>query len=452
MAVAVVSSTGKPLMPTNEYRARRLLKKGKAEIYSRKPFAIRLLQREDGETQPVELCMDTGYIHIGVSVKSGKQEYISLQVDTLTDEKEKHDAQSKTRRTRRNRLRCRKPRFDNRRRRESWIAPSLEHKKDVHVNVIKKICEVYPVTSITMEMGTFDTQVLKALEEGKPLPEGTDYQHGERYGVATLREAVFLRDNYTCQLCRKSIKDKVILRVHHIVYRSMGGTNRMKNLATVCDKCHTPKNHKPGGKLWDWKPKLKSFKGASFMTAVRWILYVEVKNLFPDIEVHITYGAETKERRRRLDIQKSHVNDAFVMGDFHPKHRSLSVLYKKKRRNNRCLEKFYDAVYIDSRDGEKKTGQELSNGRTSRNHETDTENLHKYSKEKVKAGRRSIRRQKYPIEPHDIVIYRGKKYETSGCHNNGTRAILLPGKKSVAVKNLQVVRHAGGYYKAEFKN
>ncbi|MDY6245075.1 MAG: hypothetical protein SPL82_14585 [Lachnospiraceae bacterium] len=79
-------------------------------------------------------------------------------------------------------------------------------------------------------------------------------------------------------------------------------------------------------------------------------------------------------------------------------------------------------------------GQELFNGRTSHNHETDTENLHKYRKEKVKAGRRSIRRQKYPIEPHDIVIYKGKKYETSGCHNNGTRTILLPGKKSVAVK------------------
>ena len=56
-----------------------------------------------------------------------------------------------------------------------------------------------PITDITLEMGNFDTQVLKAKEEGKPLPQGADYQHGGRYGIATLREAVFFRDSYKCQ-------------------------------------------------------------------------------------------------------------------------------------------------------------------------------------------------------------------------------------------------------------
>ena len=86
------------------------------------------------------------------------------------------------------------------------------------------------------------------------------------------------------------------------------------------------------------------------MTTIRWQLYNEVKSLFPDVNIHITYGAATKEYRRVLNIQKSHINDAFVMGQFHPKHRAKAILYKKKRRNNRCLEKFYDAKYIDSRD------------------------------------------------------------------------------------------------------
>ena len=70
---------------------------------------------------------------------------------------------------------------------------------------------------------------------------------------------------------------------------------------------------------------------------------------------------------------------------------------------------------------------------------------HVYRQQKVSAGRRTIRKQRYPIQPHDIVIYNGKKYETSGCHNNGTRAILLPDKKSVAVKKLMVYRFSGGY-------
>ena len=52
--VAVISSSGIPLMPTNEYRARRLLKSGRAEIRKYRPFTIRLLDREDGATQKIE--------------------------------------------------------------------------------------------------------------------------------------------------------------------------------------------------------------------------------------------------------------------------------------------------------------------------------------------------------------------------------------------------------------
>lgn len=159
-----------------------------------------------------------------------------------------------------------------------------------------------PVTSITLEMGNFDTQLLKAIDEGRPLPEGADYQQGERYGIATLREAVFFRDDYTCQCCVRSIKDHAILHVHHIVYRSQGGSNRMSNLATVCERCHTPAEHQPGGKLWEWKPKLKSFRDAAFMNTVRWKLYENISREYPEISVRTTYGADTKERRRNLAI------------------------------------------------------------------------------------------------------------------------------------------------------
>lgn len=302
-----------------------------------------------------------------------------------------------------------------------------------------------PVTDITLEMGSFDTQALKDVEEGRPLPKGKDYQQGERYGIATLRAAVFTRDGYTCQCCGRSVKDHAILHVHHIRYRSQGGIDQMSNLITVCEKCHTPADHQPGGKLWNWKPDVKYFKGATYMTAVRWKLYREVKAIFPDKTIHITYGADTKERRRQLAIEKSHVNDTYVMSRFQPLHRAHPVYMQKKRRNNRCLEKFYDAKYIDRRDGKKKSGKDLFNGRINRNHKKDSEDLHVYRQQKVSAGRRTIRKQRYPIQPHDTVIYKGRKYETSGCHNNGTRAILLPDKKSVAIKKLTVYCFSGGY-------
>lgn len=40
------------------------------------------------------------------------------------------------------------------------------------------------------------------------------------------------------------------------------------------------------------------------MTTIRWKLYNELKALFPDADIHITYGAETKERRRAFDVGK----------------------------------------------------------------------------------------------------------------------------------------------------
>lgn len=450
MSVAVISKTGERLMPTSEYRVRKLLKSGKAIKYSYHPFTIQLTERKTGNIQPIELCMDTGYIHIGISVKSEKHEYLTEQIDTLTDERSRHNARRMYRSQRRNRKRYRQPRFNNRKKDKGWIAPSLEHKKNIHVQAISRINNVMPLTDITMEMGNFDTQVLKAKEEGRPLPQGVDYQHGERYSIATLREAVFARDGYKCQCCGRTIKDGAILHVHHIKYRSQGGTNSISNLATVCDKCHTPKNHKPGGKLYGWKPKLPSFKGATFMTTIRWQLYNEAKALFPDIDIHITYGAATKERRRELNIDKSHINDAFVMGQFHPRHRIKAVLYKKKRRNNRCLEKFYDAKYIDSRDGKKRSGQELFNGRINRNHKKDSENLHQYRLQKVTAGKRTVRKQHYSVQPHDIIIYESRKRETTGCHCNGARVMLLPDKKSVSIKKIKIYRYAGGYFKSTF--
>ena len=58
--VFVLSSTNKKLMPTTEYKARKLLKNGKAVIFKYKPFTIQLTRREDGYTQPIEYCCDTG--------------------------------------------------------------------------------------------------------------------------------------------------------------------------------------------------------------------------------------------------------------------------------------------------------------------------------------------------------------------------------------------------------
>ena len=92
----------------------------------------------------------------------------------------------------------------------------------------------------------------------------------------------------------------------------------------------------------------------------------------------------------------------------------------------------------------------MFNGRINRNHKKDSENLHQYRLQKIKAGKRTVRKKHYTIQPHDIIIHENRKRETSGCHCNGTGVILLPDKKSVSIKKVKIYKYAGGYFKSAF--
>ena len=443
--IFVIASDGTALMPTSAVKARKLLKAKKAIIVSYMPFAIQLTYQSGHNTQPVEICIDTGSEHIGVSVKSEKHEYLHAQFDNLKDEKQRHEARTMYRRKRRNRLRYRKPRFNNRRIPEGWLAPTVEHKKDNHIYIISKLVELLPVKDIHIEVGQFDTHLMQALEQGIKL-EGEDYQRGLKYGLANTREAVFVRDNYTCQCCGKSVKNGVILHAHHVIHRSDGGSDSVSNLLTICNKCHTPKNHKPGGELDGLKPKNRPLNDASFMNTVRWYIVNELKEKFPSIDVHTTYGSYTKASRRALgQLKKSHANDAYAMGEFHPSHRTHESVFKKHRRNNRVLSKFYDAKYIDLRTGEVKSGSELGCNRTNRSTpRNNQQNERIFRKCKTSKGRVSTRKGHYEIQPGDILIYRGKKYSAAGVHCNGVR-VILETKQSIKITDLHIKRKKGGW-------
>ena len=54
-SVFVISSTKEPLMPCSTARARKLLTAGRAAVYRLQPFTIILKDRDDGETQPIEV-------------------------------------------------------------------------------------------------------------------------------------------------------------------------------------------------------------------------------------------------------------------------------------------------------------------------------------------------------------------------------------------------------------
>ena len=437
--IAVVSNTGKPLMPTSAYRARKLLKKGRAVIYRYRPyFTIQLLDWEDGEVQEIEYKSDTGSQHVGISVCTEKKELLSEQRDLPAMEAEHHNDRRKNRRTRRNHKRYRKPRFDNRAKNpagghEKWFAPSVRHKLEIQARLFREFCRVVPVTRAVFEMGKFDSQVLKAVLSGKPLPEGEDYQKGEQYGTDTLRAAVFLRDNHTCQFCKRTIKDGAFLHVHHVGYWKGDRTNRPANLATACEQCHTPANHGKYGTLYGREPEFPSLKDASYMTVVRWSMLEELKEAAPGVEITITYGITTKRKRQKLKLPKSHVNDAYAIGQFHPVKRADTQYWQKTRRHDRILQRFYDAVYLDTRDGKEKKGNELPCGRISRNHKKDSENLRKYRGHKLSKGRVSIRRDGNKLQPGSVVLYNGESMTVHGTHTKYRK-----NKKGEQVKSVNV--------------
>lgn len=455
MAVAIISKTGQRLMPTSERHAAKLLKSGKAVIEQYRPiFTIRLTKRKRGKTQPIEYASDTGYQHVGVSIKSEKHEYVHRQYDMLANETERHNNCHKCRETRRNRLRYRKPRFNNRKSKQTKgevLAPSLQHRADNQTRLFGNFCNVMPITTATFEMGKFDTQLLQAIADGKPLPQGKDYQHGSKYLYQTTRVAVFGRDHYTCQICGRSIKDGAILHTHHIgfwmepAYRS----NRIGNLLTVCEKCHTAKNHKPGGKLWDIKPKVSNLAGATYMSSVRWHMYYALVLAHPEVEIHIQYGAKTAVTRKERHIEKTHANDAYCIGIFHPLHRCREERFVKKRRNSRILSKFYDAKYVDIRDGKKKSGAQLSCGRTKRNENRySAKNERIFHGKKCSAGRVAVRKRHYQIQAGDIVLVNNTYRIVLGLHSAGKTAEFVKDNhlpKSASTAKLSIHKKKGGW-------
>ena len=454
MLTCILANDGTKLMPTtNIKKVRKLLNTNKADIVCHHPFTIQLNYKPTTEIrlQPIELSMDAGYQTIGISIKSKKHEFVSAEYELLTNEVEHHNDQRKYRKVRRNRLRYRAPRFNNRRasKKEGWLAPSIKNKLNQHLQIAKKYYKYIPITDLTIETAQFDTQLVEAIKKGIVDFSGKDYQTGERYGYDTLREAVFARDNYTCQICKKSsITNNLILSTHHIGYWKGDRTNRLNNLLSVCHKCHTSSNHQPNGKLYGLKPKLNNYKGMAFMNSVKWKIYEQLKERYPTLNIHLTYGTITKRKRIDRNITKTHSNDAYCIGQFFPSHRSKTLYYKKKRKNNRVLQKFYDAKIIDIRNGEIKTGKELSCNRTKRNiPRNNEENLRIFRGEKIRKGHFSIRTKRYEFQPNDIVIYNNKKCSVVGTHNKGNSVrILLDNKeKNISPKKLKHLYHQSGW-------
>lgn len=330
MVVYIINKHGNPLMPCSPTKARKLLKQGKAKVIKREPFTIQLLYGSSGYKQAIHLGVDAGSKTVGISATTNKKELYSAELMLRTDIVDLLSTRRQNRRTRRNRLRYRKARFNNRVRSKNkgWLAPSIEHKINSHLKIVDTVCKILPVAKIIVEVASFDIQKIK-----NPSIQGEEYQQGEQLDFWNVREYVLFRDNHICQHCKGKSKDN-ILNVHHIESRKTGG-NVPNNLITLCETCHN-KHHK-GIIQTDFK-RGESFRDATFMGVMRWAFYNRLKETYPD--VNLTYGYLTKNTRIRNQLVKSHRVDARCISG-NPLVTPLNYWYfaKQVRKNNRQIHK-----------------------------------------------------------------------------------------------------------------
>lgn len=331
--VYVISIEGKPLMPCKEAKARKLLRQNAAKIYKRNPFTIQLLFECENQTQDITLGVDAGSKHIGLSATTNSKELYSADVELRNDIINLLSTRREARRTRRNRLRYRAPRFNNRvhSKNKGWLAPSIEQKIQCHFQIIQDVHDILPITKIIVETASFDIQKIK-----NPDVYGKEYQEGEQLGFWNVREYVLARDQHTCQCCKGKSKDH-ILNIHHIESRRTGG-NSPNNLITLCETCHKG-YHNGSVRLPQNIKREMSFKDAAFMGIMRWTFYNRLKELYPNVSM--TFGYITKNVRIQNDLPKEHYIDArCISGNPNAEPLGYYFYQKKVRCHNRQIHKF----------------------------------------------------------------------------------------------------------------
>lgn len=325
MLVYVISKDGQPLMPTERFgKVRRLLKEKKAKVVRRCPFTIKLLyEPETCVVQEVVLGQDTCSKYVGTACVANGRVLYQSEVILRDNIKKKMDSRRALRRNRRYRkTRHRKPRFLNRAnsKKKDRLPPSVRSKVQSHIDEIEFCKKILPVSKIILEVSQFDTALMKNPSLIFEKVRHWGYQKGFNYEYSSRREAVLRRDNYTCQCCSKK---HVRFEVHHIIFRSQGGSDDESNLITLCKECHDAIHS--GILVLTKKPKKLNLKYATHMSIIR----SQLLKIYPDaIE---TIGFVTKTNRENLNLSKEHYIDACVIAGGSKKFKLNDIIYQKRR-------------------------------------------------------------------------------------------------------------------------
>jgi 5-methylcytosine-specific restriction endonuclease McrA len=315
--VFVVDTKKTPLDPVHPGWARLLLKQGKAAVLKHFPFTI-ILKGEsvDPQVQPLRIKLDPGSRTTGIAIvndASGEVVFAAELTHRGQAVKAALDDRRGVRRSRRQRkTRYRKPRWQNRKRKEGWLPPSLESRVLNVLTWVRRLSRSAPISTISMELVKFDLQQME-----NPEISGREYQQGTLAGYE-VRGYLLEKWNRTCSYC--GAKD-LPLQIEHIQPRAKGGTNRITNLCLACEKCNTAKGTQDITDFLRKKPDVLKkilaqakapLKDAAAVNTTRWTLFERLKAT--GLPVECGSGGRTQFNRTIRELPKEHWIDAVNVG------------------------------------------------------------------------------------------------------------------------------------------
>ena len=151
-------------MPCSPLKARKLLNNGGAVKKWTKTgmFYLQLTTPTSKNTQSLVLGHDPGAKYDGFCVASEQQMQTSGMLVVDNNIKKKLEKRRNMRRARRFRKTRRRPaRFDNRKKKEGWLPPSIKAKVDMRIQFFKDLFLIYPITTAAVEDVKIDGNKLK---------------------------------------------------------------------------------------------------------------------------------------------------------------------------------------------------------------------------------------------------------------------------------------------------
>lgn len=310
--VLVINQQKQPCQPVHPAQARRLLSTGKAVVYRRFPFVLRLKEVQKPPQHALRLKIDPGAKTTGMAIVNDENGQVlwAAEISHRGEQVREHLAKRRAvRRARRQRTtRYRPARWRNRRRPHGWLAPSLMSRMGNVLAWTARLRRWCPLGSISLEVVRFDTQALQ-----HPEVAGIAYQQGTLFGYE-IRGYLLEKWGRRCGYCGAT---NTPLQIDHVVPKAREGSDRVSNLVLACEACNLHKgNQDVRAFLADQPERLERIlaqlktplPAAAAVNATRWRMYEDL--LATGLPVETSTGGRTQYNRMRLGLPKQHWIDA----------------------------------------------------------------------------------------------------------------------------------------------